>query len=120
MNRILTAAASAAIAVVALAGCAAPAEPVALSGDAVIIDVRTAQEYSGGHLDGAVLLDVSNGDLDAAIASLDPSVEYAVYCRSGNRSAQAAQKLRDAGFERVIDLGSVSSASGTTGIDIVK
>ncbi len=119
MKRFITALAGAAIAVTALAGCAAPAEPVALGDDTVIIDVRSAQEHAEGHLDGAVLLDVSSGELDAAIPSLDPTLEYAVYCRSGNRSAQAAQKLRDAGFEKIIDLGSLQSASEATGIAVI-
>ena len=116
---IITAAAIAAAAFF-LTQAGKPAEPVTLGADTVIIDVRTASEYADGHLDGATLLDVSNGDLAAALPSLDDTAEYVVYCRSGNRSAQAAQLMRDAGFANVTDLGSLDAASGATGIDIVR
>ena len=97
-----------------------PTEPVAVGSDTVIVDVRTAFEYAEGHLDGATLLDVSNGDLAAALPQLDADAPYVVYCRSGNRSAQAVQLMREAGFTNVTDLGSVGNASDATGIEIVR
>ncbi len=117
---IITAAAAIAAAAFFLTQAGTPTEPVTLGADTVIIDVRTASEYADGHLDGATLLDVSNGDLAAALPNLDDTAEYVVYCRSGNRSAQAAQLMRDAGFANVTDLGSLDAASGATGIDIVR
>ncbi len=69
----------------------------------VLLDVRTPEEFASGHLAGSVNLDYE-GDFVAGLADLDPNVEYAVYCRSGNRSAGAVSAMVDAGFTRVYDL----------------
>lgn len=101
------------------AGCATSApSAVELTDDAIVIDVRTAEEYASAHLDTAVLLDVSNGDLEAALSDLDPDVPYFVHCRSCNRSAVAVAMMRDAGFTDVTDLGSLEQASEATGLPI--
>lgn len=78
-------------------------DPVAFgelaSGEGVVLlDVRTAEEYAAGHLAGATLLSLENGDLAAALDSLDPTATYAVYCRSDNRSGQALALMQEAGF----------------------
>lgn len=113
---------AAAAASLALAACAPTAGTApgatTLSDDATIIDVRTAAEHADAHLDGAVLLDVSNGHLAAAIPQLDPHAPYLVHCRSGSRSAQAVALLRDAGFTDVTDLGSLEQAAAATGLEI--
>lgn len=64
----------------------------------VVLDVRTPGEYAEGHLPGAVNIDVEAADFGARIAELDPDATYAVYCRSGNRSAVALERMREAGF----------------------
>lgn len=87
--------------------------------DAIIIDVRTPEEFAGGHLDGAVLIDFRDESFDQNIAALNPDVSYIVYCRSGNRSAQAAQRMRAIGIIDITDLGSLENASAETGINIV-
>lgn len=86
----------------------------------MILDVRTAQEFAEGHLDGATNLDFNSGEFQEAISTLDPDVNYVVYCRSGNRSGQATALLKAAGFENVVDLGSLQDASSETGISIVQ
>lgn len=103
------------------AACSSSGEPeTALPADAVIIDVRSPEEFAEGHLEGAQLLDLNSGEFAAQVPSLDPEADYLLYCRSGNRSGQAASIMRDAGFSNVMDLGSVESASEKTGIPIVK
>lgn len=87
--------------------------------EAIIIDVRTPEEFIAGHVRGALLIDFKDASFDAKIAELDPNAEYIVYCRSGNRSAQAAARMREAGIGNIVDLGSLENASATTGIDIV-
>lgn len=72
-----------------------------------MIDVRTPEEYAAGHIEGAVLVDVQASTFDEDIAGLDPDATYVVYCRSGNRSAQAAQRMRDAGLD-VTDGGAMT------------
>jgi phage shock protein E len=107
-------------ATVALAGCAS-SEPVELSEDTVIIDVRTPAEFASGHLDGAVNIDVQSPDFAAQIMELDPNGEYFVYCRSGNRSGQAIAQMNQMGFngENLTNGGGVQNASNLSGIDIV-
>ena len=87
---------------------------------AIILDVRTPEEFAAGHLDGAVLVDIKDSTFDAKIAALDPSVPYVVYCRSGNRSAQAVERMKAVGFTDLADLGSLENASSEMGIAIVQ
>ena len=84
-----------------------------------VIDVRTAAEFSEGHVQGARNLDVENGDFAAALETLDKSASYNVYCRSGNRSATAVEMMRNAGFTNVVDLGAVEDAAKTLALPIV-
>ena len=80
--------------------------------DALILDVRTAAEYESGHIPSAVNL--SNEDIQAGkVDSLkDKSQLIMVYCRSGNRSRQAAQKLAELGYTNVVDFGGIQSWQG--------
>lgn len=65
-----------------------------------LVDVRTADEFSAGHIAGAVNIDwFSKGFLHNAEATLDKSRPVMVYCRSGKRSAAAAVRLQGAGFK---------------------
>lgn len=70
----------------------------------VLLDVRTPEEYRGGYIKGAILLNVNSSDFDAAIAKLDKKKTYLIYCRSGGRSMTAARKMKDAGFENLLNL----------------
>jgi phage shock protein E len=76
---------------------------------AVIIDVRTPEEFAAGHLDGAVNIpyeQIAKGI--NTIPSLTKSSPILIYCRSGRRSAIAAQSLEQLGFQRVYDGGGMS------------
>lgn len=67
--------------------------------DVQLVDVRTPEEYADGHIGNAKNINVFNPDfIKAAAQSLDKSRPVAVYCRSGKRSADAAQKLTDEGY----------------------
>lgn len=72
-----------------------------------MIDVRTPEEYEASHIDGAERIGLADEDFDTRIGELDPDAAYVVYCRSGNRSAQAATKMRAAGLD-VIDGGAMT------------
>ena len=86
---------------------------------AIIIDVRTTEEFAAGHLDGAVNYNVEDGTLEQALPSLDPNANYVVYCRSGRRSAVAVDLMKDNGFNQIADLGSLEDAADATGFAIV-
>lgn len=70
----------------------------------VILDVRTADEFAEGHLEGAVMLDFYRDDFADQVALLDPDVPYLLYCRSGNRSGQTATIMSELGFTDVADV----------------
>jgi rhodanese-related sulfurtransferase len=77
---------------------------VANQSGVVIIDVRTPAEFAEGHLPNALNIDFQSGNFEQEIESLDKSVTYAVYCRSGNRSSKATAIMADAGFTSIYDL----------------
>ena len=78
---------------------------------AVLIDVRTPAEYSAGHIARAINIDFENANFREAIQQLDPNTPYFIYCRSGNRSGQAATLMTQAGLKTIYDLrGGVSAA----------
>lgn len=118
----------AAVAVVApvAAGCSsdssasAGSASAAVAEGAVLLDVRTPEEFAGGHLDGAINIDVQAPDFDARVAALDPNATYLVYCRSGNRSGQAVSRMSAAGFTNLSNIGSVAEANAATGVPVVR
>ena len=65
---------------------------------AVIIDVRTPEEYVTGHIPRAMLVDLYSDDFKMRIGQLDRDVPYYVYCLNGNRSAGALEVMKTAGF----------------------
>ncbi len=72
----------------------------------VVIDVRTADEHNEGHIKLTDSnLDVLNGDFQRAITEMDKDKTYYLYCRSGNRSGQAARMMKQEGFENVYNVG---------------
>lgn len=71
---------------------------------AVILDVRTPEEFAEGHLDGAVNIDFYAADFQDTLAGLDSSADYVVYCRSGNRSGQTTAMMSELGFASVHDV----------------
>ena len=78
----------------------------------VIVDVRREDEYTSGHIPGAVLIPNETIGDQKPPELPDPDQIILVYCRSGNRSAQAAQKLFDLGYTRVYDFGGIMSWTG--------
>ena len=76
----------------------------------IILDVRRADEFASGHIPGAVnLANEVIGEDDAAVEAVIPDKDQMilVYCRSGNRSKQASQKLADMGYTRVVEFGGI-------------
>ncbi|MGA1699579.1 MAG: rhodanese-like domain-containing protein [Candidatus Nanopelagicales bacterium] len=70
----------------------------------VIIDVRTPEEFNSGHVQGALNIPVESPDFAAQVSALDPATTYAIYCRSGNRSAVATAEMGSMGFMHLYDL----------------
>jgi rhodanese-related sulfurtransferase len=72
------------------------------NGRLVLVDVRTPQEYAGGHISGAVNIPVD--DLRSRLGELPHDREVAVYCQMGQRGYLAVRILAQAGF-KVVNLG---------------
>ena len=73
----------------------------------VVVDVRTREEYDGGHIENAVLVPNESIGSEMPEALPDKEATLLVYCRSGRRSEEAAQKLLALGYRNVYDFGGV-------------
>lgn len=69
------------------------------TGNAVLLDVRTSGEFSGGTIKGAKNLDIMSPRFRDAIGKLEKNKEYFVFCRSGSRSAQACSIMASEGLK---------------------
>ena len=77
----------------------------------IVLDVRMQQEFDAGHIANAVLLPlplIEAGDAAVAKALPDKDAEILVYCRSGRRSAIAANALINMGYTNVLDFGGIN------------
>ena len=98
-----------------------PAEQFATAADqpgVVLLDVRTPQEFADGHLEGALNVDLNAPDFPEQMAQLDPTVTYAVYCRSGNRSAAATNHMLQQGFAPPYELAGGIVAWQSAGLPV--
>ena len=71
----------------------------------LLIDVRTPEEFASGHIQNAINISVET--LQARLDEVPGGTPVVVYCRSGNRSATAAQILVEGGYQPVYDLGGI-------------
>lgn len=86
---------------------------------AVLLDVRTYEEYSQLRIPGSVLIDIHQPDFKDKISKLDNKKEYFVYCRRGIRSMNAATIMSEMGFENIVNLtGGIVNWEGPTESDI--
>ena len=81
-------------------------------GDYIILDVRRADEYAGGHIPGAI--NVANESINDTCPEELPDMNQTiyVYCRSGNRSKQASEKLVSLGYTNIIEFGGILDCTG--------
>lgn len=77
---------------------------------AVLLDVRTAEEYAGGHIPGSV--NVPLGKLESVDQIAKKDTPLFVYCYSGARSASAAAELEGNGYESVRNIGGIAGWRG--------
>ena len=111
-----------------IAGCAAPVqessyrqvtaeEAIALmekESGYIILDVRTVQEYSEKHIPKAVNIPNESIGTEEIPALPDKNQLILVYCRSGNRSKQASEKLAALGYTNIVEFGGINSWPGET------
>jgi len=83
----------------------------------LLVDVRTPEEFSAGYIEGAVNLPLDKIEIGQTPQVARDKTLY-VYCRSGNRSAEAAEILKSAGFIDIIDLGGMNDVVAIGGNQI--
>ena len=82
--------------------------------DYILLDVRTQAEYDQGHIPGAVCIPNETIGTEEIPALPDKDQLILIYCRSGNRSKQAAQKLAEQGYTNIVEFGGILSWPGET------
>lgn len=118
-----------AAALLVLAGCAASEQPensyrqisqeeaaklMQEQSDYILLDVRTQAEYAQAHIPGAICIPnetIGTGEIPE-LPGKDQLI--LVYCRSGNRSKQAAEKLAQLGYTNIVEFGGINSWTGET------
>jgi rhodanese-related sulfurtransferase len=70
--------------------------------EVIVLDVRTPEEFQGGHITNATLIPLQ--ELESRLNELDKKTSYLVVCRSGNRSAQASEILSNNGFTNISNM----------------
>jgi phage shock protein E len=84
---------------------AAEAKKLVKTRGVVVLDVRTPEEFSTGHLRGAQNLNFRDPNFPTLLAGLDTAKTYVLYCASGNRSGKAAVLMQEKGFRRLVNAG---------------
>ena len=77
------------------------------SQEVVVVDVRTREEHESGHIENAVLVPNESIGSEMPEALPDKEATLLIYCRSGRRSKDAAEKLLSLGYQNVYDFGGV-------------
>jgi rhodanese-related sulfurtransferase len=113
-----------------LTGCGSSSESVTNQGvtefaktvsdpSVVVLDVRTPAEFMSGHLANAINIDVEGMQFNSDVSKLDKSKTYAVYCRSGRRSAIATDEMSKLGFKTLFNLEGGTGAWSAAGQTLV-
>jgi thioredoxin len=80
------------------------AEKIKATPQPAIIDVRSPEEFAGQHIDKAININWNGDNFEGKVGKYDKSKPIYVYCMSGGRSKQAAEKLGDLGFTKIYEL----------------
>ena len=100
-----------ALALLWVSGCTnVEKQTVELPANAVLLDVRSVEEFQGGHLPGAINLPLPEISSKTAEKFPDRDMPLYLYCRSGRRSENARRILQDAGYSNVHNLGGFEEA----------
>ena len=70
----------------------------------LLVDVRTAEEFAEGHIEGALNIDYFSATFSDGISKVGFEIPVLLYCRSGNRSGKAMKIMKELGFKEVYNL----------------
>lgn len=82
--------------------------------DYIILDVRTQEEYEAAHIPGAICIPNETIGTEDIPELPDKDQLILVYCRSGNRSKQASEKLAKQGYTNIVEFGGINGWTGET------
>jgi len=88
--------------------------------DFLIIDVRTSEEFTNGHIGGAINIDYYQQIFEGEIGKLDKGKTYLIYCRSGHRSREAVDIMEELGFRKIYNLSDGIVAWNFIGLPIMQ
>ncbi len=88
--------------------------------DFIILDVRTASEFTAGHIAGALNVDMNMPSFRDEMGKLDKNKTYLVYCRTGNRSSSAVRVMGELGFRRIYHLANGITEWDGAGLPVVR
>ena len=121
-NKFIKAAVAAVAAIALLFSVTActTSEKIDMTAVTSVIDVRTADEFAAGHLEGALNIDIDGPDFAGAVANLDKAGNYVLYCHSGRRAGIALETMTGLGFTHLTNAGGLDAAATATGLAIVQ
>ena len=82
---------------------------MAVTKSVVLVDIRTAEEFSSGHIHAAQLINVHDSDFALKVSKLDKSKTIMIYCRSGRRTELGREELQKQGFKIAILKGGLNA-----------
>jgi len=85
-----------------------------------ILDIRTASEYSAGHIKDAINIDFYSKDFRDKLSLLDKDKTYLLYCRTGNRTSKALADFKELGFKKIYHLYGGISDWRNSGLPVYK
>lgn len=88
--------------------------------DFIILDVRTKEEYSEGHIENAVNIDVTSSWFIGDVEKLGEEKTFLVHCRSGSRSERAIAIMKESGFTDIYEISGGFSEWESEGLPVTK
>lgn len=85
-----------------------------------LIDLRTPEEFANGHLEGAYNIDFTSPEIHALIEKLDKEKKYLLYCRTGNKSGQTLDIMKEKEFVEAYNMLGGINEWNDEGYDVVK
>jgi len=83
---------------------ATEAHQILTENKAVVLDIRTPEEFSEAHIEGAINVDFQNRSFEDELNKLDKNASYVLHCRIGGRSTAALPTLHKLGFKNILHL----------------
>jgi rhodanese-related sulfurtransferase len=74
------------------------------TGEYILLDIRTLEEYENGNIEGSKLVEYNGGNMDVFFANISKNQKYLVYCAVGKRSKVAMERMKELGFHHVLEL----------------